>query len=126
LLLITMPILFLGSLYNWVTPQSWQWPWLMCMGGFLAFAYYALSRAYVVADLTYLMPLSFTRLVAGAIIGMIFFEEWPTVWTWVGSTLIIIASVTLCHKEVQRKKKKQSDKAARILEEQVPSQPAVA
>lgn len=112
LLLITMPILLISSLPTWVTPQLWQWPWLVFMGALLALAYYALSHAYIVADLTYLMPLSFTRLVAGALIGMFFFEEWPTVWTWVGSTLIIIASVTLCNKEIQHKKQKRAKKMA--------------
>lgn len=111
LLLFTLPILFVASLiFGWVTPEAWQWPWLVVMGACLATAYYALGNAYVAADLTFLLPLSFTRLVAGATIGMIFFEEYPTIYTFIGSFLILLASVTLCKHEVATKLKKQKMK----------------
>ena len=91
LLLFTLPILLVASIFmGWVNPQPWQWPYLMAMGGLLAFAYYALGNAYVAADISYLLPLSFTRLIAGAVVGMVFFAEWPTLWTWIGSFLILV------------------------------------
>ena len=76
------------------------------LGVFLAGAYIFLQNAYVVADVTYLVPMSFTRLIAGAAIGMIFFSEWPTMWTWLGSFCILIATVSLCKHEVQDMKTK--------------------
>jgi drug/metabolite transporter (DMT)-like permease len=112
LLLFTLPLLGLFSLQNWVTPELWQIPWLIAMGACLAFAYFALGFAYVAVDITYLMPLSFTRLIAGAVIGMIFFEEWPNMYTWIGSTLIMIASVTLCTHEVKEHQRKRNRAAA--------------
>lgn len=116
LLLFTLPLLFIGTIlvFGWVTPEPWQWPFLVAMGAFLATAYYALGNAYVAADISYLLPLSFTRLVAGAIIGMVFFAEWPTFWTWIGSFLILVASVTLCQYEVKKHRKKEKMKAKNI------------
>ncbi len=102
LLLFTLPILGLAASFQWVTPLIWQWPWLMMMGALLACAYMFLSQAYVVSDITYLVPVSFVRLIAGALIGMIFLNEWPTVWTWVGSFCILGATIGLCQYEVKR------------------------
>lgn len=106
LFLFSLPILGFASLFDWVTPLSWQWPYLIAMGALLTLSYIFLQYAYVIADVTYLVPMSFTRLIAGATIGMIFFNEWPIIWTWVGSFFILIATVSLCKYEVQNMKEK--------------------
>jgi len=104
LFLCSLPILGLATSLNWVMPLPWQWPYLIVMGALLASAYIFLQYAYVIADITYLIPMSFTRLIAGAALGMIFFNEWPILWTWVGSFFILIATVSLCKHEIQNKK----------------------
>lgn len=104
LFLFSLPILAVVSSFNWVTPLAWQWPYLIVMGALLTTAYIFLQHAYVIADITYLVPMSFTRLIAGAAIGMIFFNEWPVVWTWVGSFFILIATISLCKHEVKKVK----------------------
>ena len=107
LFLFSLPILALAASFNWVTPLAWQWPYLIIMGALLTLAYIFLQYAYVIADITYLVPMSFTRLIAGAAIGMIFFNEWPVLWTWVGSFFILIATISLCKHEVEKKKDNQ-------------------
>jgi len=104
LFLFSLPILGFVASFDWVTPLFWQWPYLIAMGALLTLAYIFLQYAYVIADITYLVPMSFTRLIAGAAIGMIFFNEWPIIWTWVGSFFILIATVSLCKHEVQNMK----------------------
>lgn len=104
LLLFSIPILGIASSFNWVPPLLWQWPHLIVMGAFLAGAFILLQNAYVVADITYLVPMSFTRLIAGAIIGMLFFNEWPTEWTVVGTFFILLATISLCKHEVKKTK----------------------
>jgi drug/metabolite transporter (DMT)-like permease len=108
LFLLSLPILGTAAFYQWVPPFHWHWPYLIAMGGLLAAAYIFLQHAYVIADITYLVPMSFTRLIAGALIGMFFFNEWPVIWTWLGSFLILIATVSLCKHEVQHLQKKKS------------------
>lgn len=103
LLLLTLPLFAVASVPEWVTPLSWQWPWLIFMGGLLACAYIFLSQAYVAVEIIYLIPVSFTRLIAAATIGMAFFHEWPTPWTWTGSFLILGATMALCHYEMKRR-----------------------
>jgi len=106
LVLFSLPILGIPTFFQWVAPLAWQWPYLIMMGGFLAAAYIFLQHAYVIADIAYLIPMSFTRLIAGAAIGMIFFNEWPAMWAWLGSFFILIATVSLCKHEVHMKQKK--------------------
>jgi drug/metabolite transporter (DMT)-like permease len=108
LFLLSLPILGCACAFQWVTPLSWQWPYLIVMGSLLAAAYIFLQHAYVIADITYLVPMSFTRLIAGAAIGMIFFSEWPTLWTFLGSFFILLATISLCKHEVQQMKTKQT------------------
>ncbi len=103
LFLLSVPILGTAAAFQWVTPLAWQWPYLISMGGLLAAAYIFLQHAYVVADITYLVPMSFTRLIAGAAIGMMFFQEWPTLWAAGGSFLILLATISLCRHELQHK-----------------------
>lgn len=102
LFLFSLPILGIAASFNWITPLAWQWPYLLAMGALLTLAYIFLQYAYVIADITYLVPMSFTRLIAGAAIGMIFFNEWPVMWTWVGSFCILIATISLCKHEVKK------------------------
>lgn len=104
LLLFTLPIFGGASLFQWVQPQAWQWPWLIAMGGLLAGGYIFLSHAYVAADITYLIPASFSRLVAAAFIGILFFDEWPHDWAWFGLFLIVGSTLSLCQFELKRKK----------------------
>jgi drug/metabolite transporter (DMT)-like permease len=111
LFLFSLPILGLVASLDWVTPLSWQWPYLIVMGALLTLAYIFLQHAYVIADITYLVPMSFTRLIAGAAIGMIFFNEWPVLWTWLGSFFILVATISLCKHEVQNTEKRKHSPA---------------
>jgi S-adenosylmethionine uptake transporter len=108
LFLCSLPILGTAASFQWVPPLVWQWPFLAAMGVLLATAYIFLQNAYVVADITYLIPMSFTRLIAGAVIGMVVFGEMPVFWTWIGSFLILVATITLCKHEVRNLKAKQA------------------
>lgn len=111
LFLLSLPILAIAAFPHWIEPLAWQWPCLITMGALLAAAYIFLQHAYVIADVTYLVPMSFTRLIAGAFIGMFFFQEWPTIWTGVGTFFILIATVSLCKHEVRHRKAKKTTAA---------------
>jgi drug/metabolite transporter (DMT)-like permease len=125
LLILTLPILGSASLFEWVNPAPWQWPWLILMGGLLACAYISLSHAYVAADVTYLIPASFTRLVVAAFIGIAFFGEWPTSSGWLGLFLILGATASLCQYEARKLGNK--TKLLKYLQEKVkrPNKPKI-
>jgi drug/metabolite transporter (DMT)-like permease len=109
LLLLAVPILGFASSLQWVTPLSWHWPWFVLMGGLLAGAYIFLSQAYAIVDITYLIPVSFIRLIAAAVIGMVFFSEWPTFWIGLGSFFILGATAVLCQYESQQSRQAKAE-----------------
>ena len=98
----SMVIAFLGFLFSlplaiplaflfW-TPIDWSAvPAIIAFGLATAAAQISLARALSMADASAVAPADYLRLPAVAILGFIFFNEVPDIWTGVGA-LIIIAS----------------------------------
>ncbi len=103
LLLFTAPVLFIPTLIYGVTPTSWQWPWLLMMGGLAASAHLCLSKAYASAEVSYLIPYGFTKWFASALIGLAAFGEIPSFWTCFGAFVLMAAIVSLSYGETRRR-----------------------
>ncbi len=103
LLLFMAPILFIPTVYAGVWPESWQWPWLLAMGGLAAGAHLCLSKAYASAEVSYLIPFGFTKWFASALIGLAAFAEIPSLWTTLGAFTLMTAIVYLSYGEAKRK-----------------------
>jgi S-adenosylmethionine uptake transporter len=74
--------------------------WLLVLLGVLtAAAQYLLSFAYKLADATYLQPFSDLKLPLTALLGWVLLSQVPTPWFWLGSALIIAASVFIFYVE---------------------------
>jgi drug/metabolite transporter (DMT)-like permease len=102
LLLFMAPALLIPTLFWGVWPDSWQWPWLLMMGGFAASAHLCLSKAYASAEVSYLIPYGFTKWFASAIIGFAAFAEVPSFWTCLGSFILMGAIIFLSYGEARR------------------------
>lgn len=103
LLLFMVPLLFIPTCWNGFMPASWQWPWLLMMGGFSASAHLCLNKAYATAEVTYLMPYGFTKWFASALIGIAAFGEIPSLWTCLGAFVLMGAIVSLSYSESRRR-----------------------
>lgn len=105
LLLFMAPILLIPTLWGGFWPESWQWPWLLFMGGLAALAHLALSNAYKAAEVSYLIPYGFTKWFASSLIGYLAFSEIPGLWTLSGAFILMGAIVFLSHLEIKRKRR---------------------
>lgn len=77
--------------------------WLLLLLGVLtAAAQYLLAFAYKMADATYLQPFSDLKVPLTAVIGFIFLSQTPTLWFWIGSALIVGASLIIYLAEAPR------------------------
>ena len=77
--------------------------WLLLLLGVLtAAAQYLLAVAYKAADATYLQPFGDLKVPLTAVIGFIFLSQTPTLWFWVGTVLIIGASLLIYLAEAPR------------------------
>ncbi|MEB3701950.1 DMT family transporter [Candidatus Bealeia paramacronuclearis] len=105
LLLFIAPLLLIPTLWGGFWPESWQWPWLLFMGGLAALAHLSLSNAYKAAEVSYLIPYGFTKWFASSLIGYLVFSEIPGFWTVAGAFIIMGAIVFLSHIELKRRKR---------------------
>lgn len=96
LLLFMAPLSLIPALSHWQTPHGEQWLWILLLGFLSAGAHYTTSFAYKAAEVTFLAPLGFTRLIFTAALGFVFFQELPTsIELWVGAFVIMIGSLCL-------------------------------
>lgn len=103
LLLFMAPALFIPTVLYGTMPETWQWPWLVMMGGLAAGAHLCLSKAYATAEVSYLIPYGFTKWFASALIGLAAFNEVPSVWTCFGALVLMGAIVSLSYGDVKRR-----------------------
>lgn len=76
--------------------------WLLLgLGVLTAVAQYFLAFAYKSADATYLQPFGDLKVPLTAVIGFIFLSQVPTIWFWVGTALIIGASLLIFFAEAR-------------------------
>ena len=106
LLLFMAPLLFIPTVMYGYMPASWQWPWLLMMGGLAAAAHLCLNKAYSSAEVSYLIPYGFTKWFASALIGLAAFGEVPSTWTCLGAFILMGAIISLSYIEARRYSRK--------------------
>ena len=100
LLLFMSPLSLVPALTTWVMPTLAQWGWAVLLGALSASAHYTTSHAYKAAEVTFLAPFGFSRLIFTAAIGFIAFSEIPNSFSlWVGAAIIMISSLCLTFEE---------------------------
>lgn len=98
------PLAVIAAALVWQMPNFEQFGWLLFMGFIGALTQRALNRAYVAADATVVAALDFLRLPVAAVIGLIFFAEFPDAWIWLGGAVIVAGSYVLTSGEAVRRK----------------------
>ena len=80
------------GLFGW--PALWYIPFFLLLGILGYSVWYLMTLAYAQAEAQLLAPLEYTSLVWSALLGLVFFDEWPGPALWIGA-VIIIASCLL-------------------------------
>jgi drug/metabolite transporter (DMT)-like permease len=99
--LLMTPASLVPALFVWTTPSRSTWVLLLGMGMAATAGQVCLTRAFAAADASALLPLDFGRLVFASLIGFLMFGEVPDVWTWVGASIIITATVYIAEREAR-------------------------
>jgi drug/metabolite transporter (DMT)-like permease len=86
--LIQLPLGLVPALFTWVTPAVADLPWLVGLGVSALAAHYGMARAFVLAEMTVVLPIDFLRLPVVALIGALAYAETPGVATLAGAALI--------------------------------------
>ena len=104
LVIILTPVTFVASFPYLYLPNIEQTIWLVEVAGTSTIAQYFLSESLKQADANVVVPFDFSRLIWAAVFGFILFGEIPTVWVWLGGTLIFASAVYITHRENRIKK----------------------
>jgi drug/metabolite transporter (DMT)-like permease len=83
----------------WVWPTPAQWVALVSLGAIGSLGQYLLIRAYRVGEASAITPVDYTQLVFAGVMGMAFFDEWPSLQSWVGIGIIIGSTLYLTWNE---------------------------
>jgi drug/metabolite transporter (DMT)-like permease len=82
-----------AALPVWVTPTPWQLALLALQGGLGALNMALITRAFGMADASFLAPLDFLRLPVVAAMAFLFFGEVAPATTWAGAATIFAAAL---------------------------------
>jgi drug/metabolite transporter (DMT)-like permease len=78
--------------FVWKTPASaLDAALFVSLGLFGGFGHYFLVRAFELAPAPFISPFNYSQILGAALLSFIVFGQWPDLWTWLGS-LIIVAS----------------------------------
>lgn len=84
----------------WVWPETWgQIAFLLAIGFFGLTAHIFVTSAHRFADASKLAPMSYTQVFYAAVVGVLLFNTWPTVWTLVGGAIIICSGLYIWQRE---------------------------
>lgn len=93
------PMSLVPALFVWTWPSWSQLGWMALLGFAGTSAHLCFTRALRAADASAVMPVDFARLVFVALIGIFFFDQIPSPWTWVGSAVIFASGVYVIRRE---------------------------
>lgn len=97
---VTTFIVGILALMVWETPETIDLIILMIVGGLGVVSQFSYVSALKYASPSYLAPFEYTRMCFAIPVGYVFFQEVPTLWTILGSFMIIGATYGLTRLEL--------------------------
>ena len=92
--LVTMPLTGTYSFFNWVTPEGWQWIFLLMVGVLTQVAQYFMTKAYQTEEVNKVASVSYLGIFYALIFGWVFFSESFNLQTYLGMA-VVLAGVIL-------------------------------
>ena len=99
MVLLMSPLSLLPALFYWTWPEPAAWFWLVFCGVSGTAAQLLMAQSFQVADATVVLPLDFTKIVWGALIGYLAFGEAVDAWTLVGAAVIFSGVTYITYRE---------------------------
>jgi len=97
--LVMTPISALAAWPHWMAPGPEQLAWLMLTGLLGTAGQVLLAQSFRMADASAVLPLDFFKLIWSSLLGYSLFGEVPTIWVYVGGSIIFGSGVWLALKE---------------------------
>lgn len=104
------------TIFVWQMPAVQDWVWIAAIGAFGFSGQFCMLQAYKLADLGAVEPLGFSRILWAALFGFLLFGEIPSVGTWVGGALVVLAVTYLARSETKAERKVDAHATAPVME----------
>jgi drug/metabolite transporter (DMT)-like permease len=103
---IQMPLgLAASGYFGWVWPTWAHLPWIVVVGAAGLSAHFCMTRAFMLADATLVLPFDYLRLPLAAIIGYVFYDESVGLALVAGAAIIFSGNFYSLRYEARRNKK---------------------
>ncbi len=102
--LITLVMAGPAMIY-WKTPTIHELSVIVLAGGLMSVAQYLTIQAFKAGEAAAIAPVEYIRLLFASSIGILFFDEIPTVWTLTGALVIIASTFYTMRRTAVRKQK---------------------
>ena len=102
--LIQMPLGLVAALPNWVWPELEDLPWICVIGTAGLTAHFCMTRAFMLADATLVLPIDYLRLPLAAVIGFLLYNEAVEMALVIGGFVILGGNLYSLRFEAQRHK----------------------
>lgn len=96
-------IMAIPAVLHWVAPTPMEWVLLATIGVVSYFAQKANIYAFSHGEASLLASLDYVRLIFATAFGFLLFSELPTISTWLGAGIIVVASLYTVHRESRRR-----------------------
>ncbi|MHA6297793.1 DMT family transporter [Devosia sp. CAU 1758] len=80
---------------------SGPWAQFTLMGALSAFTFFLFTEAFRRTPASTLAPFQYLEIVGATLVGYVAFGDFPDVWTWVGTAIILAAGLYVFHRERQ-------------------------
>ncbi len=95
----------------WEMPNGEQWLWLIAISALTIVSHFCLAWALRLADIGAVEPTTFMRLIWGALLGFIFFDEIPDPFTVIGGVIVVASVIYIARRERQEGKERMTSAA---------------
>lgn len=99
-----VPFTFVPALFVWSWPTLEGFLLLVLIGAVASTSQLCIAQAFKHADAAVILPVDFTKLLWGALIGYLVYAEIPDWGTWLGGAIIFTSVVYVAYRERKRRR----------------------
>ncbi len=100
-LIITAGVLTDTAALKMISLTVTQWGWLLLLGVIAALCHLLVVKATELAPASVLAPFGYTEFIGSATLGWLFFNEIPSLNTWVGASVIVASGLYVFFREAR-------------------------
>lgn len=87
--------------FRWTTPDTIGVVLMIAVGVIGSLGQLMMTKAYATAPASMVAPFTYAGLITATLWGVLFFGQWPDLWTCVGALVIVAAGLYVWHRETR-------------------------